>query len=574
MMIAAPGMVLFLLLACGLLLWRHRAVEQLRREVALLRGAADGREKAEAASLAKSRFLATVSHEIRTPLNGVSGLAQLLSMTRLDAEQTSYVDAIAESSRALAQLIDDILDFSQIEAGRLALRQETFALAPLVEGVVELLAPRAQGKGLEIASFISPHAPRDMIGDPARLRQVLINLVGNAVHYTPHGGVGLRVHHDGAALRFDVCDSGPGVPDSARQKIFEEFERADASATQRQGGAGLGLAISQRLVGLMGGTLALSETSAAGSTFSVFLPLAERASAVPERPLEGQRVLIVAEGPFEAPCLAETLSTAGARPMIDTFERAVARLAQDGVAAYDVVIADCALGQSAIAALAARARSAAARRVLLLFSPLERRPFGEAALCDVDGWLVKPVRRDSLLACLAEDRPEARDGAVAAGAFPALHGLTALIAEDNDINALILTRGLGKLGACVTRVRNGAEAVEKATVGTARGAAPYDVILMDLFMPELDGRAATRLIREAEARAGARRTPIVALTASAFEQDARAACSAGVDVLLTKPVDLTVLAATLDALRQRSAAQVGAPGYAPVGAMAPNLPER
>ncbi len=262
--------------------------EALQDEVRRLRAAAAARDRAEAANEAKSRFLATVSHEIRTPLNGVLGLAQLLSMTPLEAEQASYVDSIRDCARALAQLVDDILDFSKIEAGRLELRREEFALAPLVEGVVELLAPRAQGKGLEIASHVASEAPERLVGDPARLRQVLINLAGNAVNFTQEGGVGVSVAAVGDDwLRFVVEDTGPGIPEAAQAKIFEEFEQAEPLATRAGGGAGLGLAIARRLVAKMGGALALEASSESGSRFAFTFPArtrAGRSDASPRRP--------------------------------------------------------------------------------------------------------------------------------------------------------------------------------------------------------------------------------------------------------------------------------------------------
>jgi signal transduction histidine kinase/CheY-like chemotaxis protein len=524
-------------------------LERLRDEIWELRAAAAERDKAEAASLAKSRFLATVSHEIRTPLNGVMGLAQLLAMTRLDAEQASYVDAINDSSRSLAQLIDDILDFSKIEAGKLELRQESFSLAPLVESVVELLAPRAFAKGLEIASFIAPDCPRDVTGDPARLRQVLVNLVGNAVNFTEKGGVGVRLARGGDHLRFEVRDTGPGVPEAARAAIFEEFEQGDGSATRRHGGTGLGLAISRRLVAQMGGALTLAESSRAGSTFVFDLPCGNRVEDVPPRPLDGLRALIVADSLFEAPYLAQSLQSAGAAAEIATGEGAgLSRLERSDGAPLDAVIVDCAYGPQATARLAEAARLAGARRRFLLFSPLERRAFGEAALRDFDGWLVKPVRMASLVARMSRSHSDAPK-VMAEEPVRALAGLNALIAEDNDVNALILTRHLGKLGAVVTRASDGAQAVSLAMAKLDGESAPYDVVVMDLFMPELDGREATRRIREAEARALVPRTPILALTASAHEEDARAARAAGVDAFLTKPVDFPALAATIEELR-------------------------
>ena len=548
-------------LGAALCIWRKRVhaeseaeIESLRDEIWELRAAAAARDKAEAASLAKSRFFATVSHEIRTPLNGILGLAQLLGMTRLEAEQASYVESISDCARSLAQLIDDILDFSKIEAGKLELRAEPFELAPLVESVVELLAPRAQGKALEIASFVAGESPRRMVGDAARLRQVLINLAGNAVNFTEKGGVGVRVGPSGAGvLRFEVEDTGPGVPAAAREAIFEEFEQGDGSATRRHGGTGLGLAISRRLVEQMGGKLEIAGTSARGTTFAFSLPspfeTKERAREK-SRPLASQLALIVARTHFEAPFLATYLREAGAGAEIAEGEaEGLARLWSGRSPGYNAVIVDCGLGESATEALARAARAARAGRVFLLFSPLERRAFGEAALHQFDGWLVKPVRAASLIERLA---PAIRGAAPAASAAPepVLAGLQVLLAEDNDINALIVTRHLGALGALVTRAENGARVVEIARAAIMGAATPFGVILMDLFMPQLDGLEATKRIRFNEARAGAKRTPILALTASALEEDARAAKAAGVDALLTKPVDFARLAEAIRALSE------------------------
>ena len=548
-------------LGAALCIWRKRVhaeseaeIESLRDEIWELRAAAAARDKAEAASLAKSRFLATVSHEIRTPLNGILGLAQLLGMTRLEAEQASYVESISDCARSLAQLIDDILDFSKIEAGKLELRAEPFELAPLVESVVELLAPRAQGKALEIASFVAGESPRRMVGDAARLRQVLINLAGNAVNFTEKGGVGVRVGPSGAGvLRFEVEDTGPGVPAAAREAIFEEFEQGDGSATRRHGGTGLGLAISRRLVEQMGGKLEIAGTSARGTTFAFSLPspfeTKERAREK-SRPLASQLALIVARTHFEAPFLATYLREAGAGAEIAEGEaEGLARLWSGRSPGYNAVIVDCGLGESATEALARAARAARAGRVFLLFSPLERRAFGEAALHQFDGWLVKPVRAASLIERLA---PAIRGAAPAASAAPepVLAGLQVLLAEDNDINALIVTRHLGALGALVTRAENGARVVEIARAAIMGAATPFGVILMDLFMPQLDGLGATKRIRFDEARAGAKRTPILALTASALEEDARAAKAAGVDALLTKPVDFARLVEAIRALSE------------------------
>ena len=528
-------------------------IEALRDEIWELRAAAAARDKAEAASQAKSRFLATVSYEIRTPLNGILGLAQLLAMTRLEAEQASYVEAIGDCSRSLARLIDDILDFSKIEAGKLELRFEPFALAPLVESVVELLAPRAQAKALEIASSIAANAPARIVGDPARLRQVLINLAGNAVNFTELGGVGVRVAcAEPDVLRFEVEDTGPGVSAAAREAVFEEFEQGDASATRRQGGTGLGLAISRRLVAQMGGSLEIAATSPLGATFAFTLPFARPAQPEENQkssPLTGQRVLIVAKSHFEAPFLAKYLQEAGAEAETARGEeKGLAQLRPAGNPNYDAVIVDCALGEAATKILALAARRAKAARVFLLFSPLERRAFGEAALDQFDGWLVKPVRAASLIERLA---PTACGEVPARSATPepSLAGLHVLLAEDNDINAMIVTRHLTTLGALVTRAENGARVVEIASAAIQGAIAPFGVILMDLFMPELDGLEAMKRIQLGEARAGARRTPILALTASALEEDQLAARVAGVDDVLIKPVEFATLSNAILAVR-------------------------
>jgi signal transduction histidine kinase/CheY-like chemotaxis protein len=526
-------------------------MEALLHEVRRLRAAAAARDKAEAANEAKSRFLATVSHEIRTPLNGVLGLAQLLSMTRLEAEQASYVDSIRDCARALAQLVDDILDFSKIEAGRLDLRREEFALAPLVEGVVELLAPRAQGKGLEIASHVAAETPERIVGDPARLRQVLINLAGNAVNFTQKGGVGVSVAPaaDGS-LRFVVEDTGPGISLAARAKIFEEFEQAEPLATRAGGGAGLGLAIARRLVAKMGGTLALETSSESGSRFVFTLPAKTGRTDRP-RPLEGQSALILAASRFEGPFLARYLEEAGAKAQIAASGgEARALLETSGAKPPQVAIVDCALGLEAAESLAERAHRAGVARCFLLFSPLERRAHGEAALKDFDGWLVKPVRAASLVARL-DPAAKTTAQALAPQPAPTLPGLTALIAEDNEINALIALRQLEALGAAPTRAEDGEKVVALAQAAIDGKIRRFDVILMDLFMPKLDGLEAIRRIRAAESRAGAARTPVLALTASASREDAEAARAAGADAVVTKPVEL---AAMEEAIRAVSAA--------------------
>ena len=525
---------------------RHEA---LGDEIWEVRDAVEARHRAEAANEAKSRFLATVSHEVRTPLNGILGIAELLAGTPLDREQLAYVEAVRTSGVALATLIDEILDFSRIEAGKLDLASDPFDLAALVEGVVELLAPRAQDKGLEIAASIAPDLPAVAVGDPVRLRQVLINLAGNAVKFTVAGGVGVAVDRTAAGrIRFSVSDTGPGVRPDRREAIFAEFEQADGTTTRQHGGTGLGLAISRRIVRLMGGELGFAERDGGGSTFSFDVDLPAGSGA--ERPawpeMRGQTVLIVAASPFQAPYLAARLDASGANAVVaNRVERAMTWLRGRNVP--DVLIVDCALGEAAAERLAEAARRAGVRRSFLLFSPFERRAFGQKLVSGYEGWLVKPVRAASLAARLAGEppRPAGRPARAAAPDRSARRGLRVLLAEDNEINTLVAMNFLGRLGAQVVHASDGASALALATAAMRGEIPPFDAIVMDVSMPVLDGLEATRRIRQAEAVDDLPAVRIIALTAHAFAEDHERCRAAGMDAVTTKPLELATLDAAL-----------------------------
>ncbi|GEP09185.1 PAS domain-containing hybrid sensor histidine kinase/response regulator [Methylobacterium gnaphalii] len=537
-----------------------RAGSDVTARIEAVRSLDEAKSRAESANIAKSRFLATVSHEFRTPLNGILGMADLVLETGLDAEQRTYVEAVQTSGRALLTLVDGILDFSRIEAGKLDLASEPFDIAATVEGVVELMAPRAQDKGLEIALDVAEDFRCQRVGDADRVRQILLNLAGNAIKFTETGGVGVSLSQADEAVVLSIEDTGPGIPEERIPMLFEEFEQGDGSASRSHEGTGLGLAITQRLVDRMGGRIEVNSKPGRGSTFRVILPLPLAGDEVAVRApsLRARKVLIAADSPFQAPYLARRLSRSGAAAVIvPSVEAALDAL--DG-AGFDAVIADRSLGDADVRRLAAEARRSGVRCSLILLSPFDRREFGAPGAAGFDSYLIKPVRARSLFDRLLEpgagpaaETSETRPAPRSIPAQPAMSstakgrhrpgtGKRVLLAEDNAINALLATKALERLGATVTLARDGIEAV--AAVEAA--AEPFDLALIDIRMPGLDGLGTIRRIRALEAAGAPVPHLLVALTANAAGEDERVAREAGFDDFLPKPLDLKALPGLLE----------------------------
>ncbi len=507
-------------------------------------------EKAEEANRSKSRFLAMVSHEIRTPLNGVIGMARLLADTSLTPSQATYVDAVENSGQTLLALIEDLLSSAQIEAGTISLKPGPTSLVQLLEEVTELLAPRARSRKLDLASHVAADVPETVEIDAGRLRQVLLNLAGNAVKFTQKGGVSIEAHLETRAgektqIGFHVSDSGPGLHEDDQQRIFEEFVQTDEGATRLHSGAGLGLAISQQIVGLMGGRITVESKPGRGSVFSFSIPI--EASGLPA-------AAIAQSSPSSQERVAIILPASPARKTLVKSTRACGYVTEtyDGLASFQTRPSNAPALKVAIignvedcASTISACRKILGQEARLLFlGDVADRKSQDKQQDQFDGWLVWPVRQRTLASAMAGkfEQGSVTSAAGSSGETFSPHktSLKVLLAEDNEINALLARSLLTKLGHTVVHVENGRQAFDE-TVRRLKTEDAFDLIFMDMHMPVMEGSEAIRLIRQHECN-----TKIIVLTADGQDEARHEAILAGASDFLLKPLDLDSVARLIE----------------------------
>ncbi len=514
---------------------RIRAEELLRKSVA----------EAEAANMAKSSFLATMSHELRTPMNGILGMARVLANTPLDYEQGAYLDTIRSSGESLLGIINDVLDLSKIEAGHMEIEDVEYRIGDIAQEVTTLLAPTARAKGIDLAAFVDPRLASTLRGDPLRLRQIITNLIGNAIKFTEEGGVSLWVDRvesgDRVHLRIRVSDTGIGIPESKRERLFKRFSQVDASTTRTHGGTGLGLALCREFVSLMGGEIDCESMPGVGSTFIVKLPLADAGAAVLDagqaRLLSGWRLALIGrEGPLANVMRAYAASSGATMDLLACGPNVLQRLGSSNSTAIVIDCSTAKSGRDEIVRLIAEGSNSQSMPFFVIADTV-----ADAGGIDLDPdmLLSRPFAQQSFeRICNRLRRRSSSSGkrTAAAAVTPPRH-LRVLLAEDNEPNQRVAKAILRGAGYSIDIAGNGHKAVELV------GEKPYDVVLMDVNMPSMDGLEATQIIRQTDT---GRLLPIIGLTASVMDGDRQRCLEAGMNDHLAKPIDWDTLIALLN----------------------------